>query len=61
MFKNINTKIWKGLIFINFSVKPKSFGATFNDVEKILTPFKLENFYLIEEFPTELKAIGKYI
>ena len=42
--ENINTKIWKGLIFINFSDKPRSFAATFNTVQKLLSPYKLENF-----------------
>ena len=42
--KKINTKIWKGLIFINFCDNPKNFGTTFNNVEKILAHYKLENF-----------------
>ena len=33
--KYINTKVWKGLIFINFSDKPKNFGATFKNIERI--------------------------
>ena len=57
--KNINTKVWKGLIFINFSVKPKSFGTTFNDIEKILTPYKLENFIFDRRVSYRIKSNWK--
>ena len=57
--RNINTKVWKGLIFINFSVKPKSFGATFNYIEKILTPYKLENFLFNRRVSYRIKSNWK--
>ena len=57
--KKIDTKIWKGLIFINFSVKPKSFGATFNYIEKILTPYKLENFLFNRRVSYRIKSNWK--
>ena len=57
--KYINTKIWKGLIFINFCNKPKSFDATFNDVEKILAPYKLENFVFEKRVSYRIKSNWK--
>ncbi len=57
--KSINTKIWKGLIFINFCDEPKSFSRIFNNVEKILAPYKLENFGFKKRVSYRIKSNWK--
>ena len=57
--KYINTKIWKGLIFINFCDKPTSFGTTFNDVGRVLAPYKLENFVFEKKVSYRIKSNWK--
>ncbi len=57
--KKINTKIWKGLIFINFCDNPNNFKTLFDSVEEKLAPYELTNFTFDRKVSYKIKSNWK--
>ena len=57
--KKVNTKIWKGLIFINFCDNPNNFETLFSSVEKKLAPYELKNFTFDRKVSYKIKSNWK--
>ena len=57
--KKVNTKVWKGLIFVNFCDNPNNFETLFNSVEKKLAPYELESFAFDRKVTYKIKSNWK--
>ena len=57
--RKLNTKIWKGLIFINFCDNPNDFETLFSNVEKKLSPYELKNFTFDRKVSYKIKSNWK--
>ena len=57
--KKVNTKIWEGLIFINFCDNPNNFETLFSSLEKKLAPYELKNFTFDRKVSYKIKSNWK--
>tara|TARA_S200000501_G_scaffold8750_1_gene7790 strand:- start:1354 stop:2382 length:1029 start_codon:yes stop_codon:yes gene_type:complete len=57
--KEIYSRVWKGLLFINFSSTTDIFEKTFNKIEKVISPYNIDNFIFYKRISYDIKCNWK--
>ena len=57
--KEIDSRVWKGMLFINFSSTPDTFKNTFDKIEELISPYKIDSFLFYKRISYKIKCNWK--